>query len=311
MEAPSMSAVPRRSLLACLLLLSSPPALTDCIGMVTSAGGQSFWQQVREGAAQAADEQGVRLHSRGPARDADAGVQLRLIDKVLSSQCRVLIIAPSGPEIAVHLQALKRKGIDSLYIDRDLGGDAVVAAIATDNFSAGLQAGRQMARLLDGKGRVALLRFNAQVQSTSERERGFLQGAREGGLQIALERYLPLGDEPALARLARELRELDGLFTPSEGTTQEVLGALRRLKSSGKLVHIGFDASPLLVEALRQGELSALMVQQPRQIGYQSVLRAQRLLRGERDGPREVKLAAVYVDRHNLDEIAIQSLLKP
>ena len=306
-----MSAVFRRSLLAYLLLLCSPFVQADCIGMVTAAGGHSFWQQVREGAVQAAEEQGVRLHFRGPSRDADAQVQLRLIDKVLSNRCRVLIVAPSGPEIAEHLQALKRRGIDSLYIDRDLGGDAVVAAIATDNFSAGLEAGRQMARLLGGKGRVALLRFSARVQSTSERERGFQQGAREGGLEIALERYLPLGDEPALARLARELRELDGLFTPSEGTTQEVLGALRRLKSAGTLVHIGFDASPLLVEALRQGEVSALMVQQPRQIGYQSVLRARRLLQGERDGPRQVKLAAVYVDRHNLDEISIQSLLKP
>ena len=306
-----MSVVPRRSLLACLLLCSSPFALADCIGLVTSAGGQSFWQQVREGAAQAADERGLRLHFRGPARDADAQVQLRLIDKVLSNQCRVLIVAPSGPEIAAHLQALKRQGISSLYIDRDLGGDEVVAAIATDNFSAGLQAGRQMARLLGGKGRVALLRFNAQVQSTSERERGFYQGAHEGGLQVVLERYLPFGDDQAMTLLARELRELDGLFTPSEGTTQEVLGALRRLKSAGKLVHIGFDASPLLVEALRQGEVSALMVQQPRQIGYQSVLRAQRLLQGERDGPRQMKLAAVYVDRHNLHEDSIQSLLKP
>jgi ribose transport system substrate-binding protein len=294
-----------------LLIGLTPLAQADCIGLVTSAGGQDFWRQVRDGAQQAADEQGLRLYFRGPSQDADAQVQLRLIDKVLGNNCKVLIVAPSGPEIAEHLRALKRQGVASLYIDRDLGGDEVVAAIATDNHSAGLQAGRQMARQLGGKGRVALLRFNARVQSTDERERGFLQGAREGGLDVVLERYLPLGDEQALARLARELRELDGLFTPSEGTTQEVLAALRRAKSAGKLVHIGFDASPLLVEALRQGEISALMVQQPRQIGYQSVLRAQRLLRGEPQGPRQVKLAVVYVDRHNLHESNIQSLLKP
>lgn len=301
----------RRLPLLVLFMGLLPLARADCIGMVASAGGHDFWQQVREGAVQAADERGLRLHFRGPSRDADARVQLRLIDKVMSHGCKVLIVAPSGPEIAEQLRGFKRQGVDSLYIDRDLGGDEVVAAIATDNYSAGLQAGRQMARLLGGKGRVALLRFNALVQSTGERERGFLRGAGEGGLTVALDSYLPLGDEQALAHLARELREMEGLFTPSEGTTQEVLGALRRLQLAGQRVHIGFDASPLLLEALRQGEISALMVQQPRQIGYQSVLRAQRLLRGERDGPRQMKLAAVYVDRYNLDEETIQALLKP
>jgi hypothetical protein len=36
-----------RCQLACLFLLSSPPAIG--IGMVTAAGGHSFWQQVGEG----------------------------------------------------------------------------------------------------------------------------------------------------------------------------------------------------------------------------------------------------------------------
>ncbi|MGL4316995.1 MAG: substrate-binding domain-containing protein [Pseudomonas sp.] len=306
---PAVSTALCRSLLLLgLLLPCAPAAAADCISLVPSAGGQAFWTQVQQGASAAAEELGVRLYFRGPMRDADEQVQLRIIDKLLTHGCRALIVAPSGPQVAARVAALKAAGVATFYLDRDLGGEAAIAAITTDNYRAGLEAGRQMARLLGGQGRVALLRLSAQVQSTSERERGFLEGASAGGLRVAMDRYLPSGDL-LTARLARELRELDGVFTPSESTTQELLGALRRARTAGKLVHIGFDSNPLLVEALQAGELNGLMLQQPREMGYRSVQQAYRHLQGAAPPERRTKLAAIYVDAGNLDEPRIRLML--
>lgn len=274
-------------------------------------GGQSFWGQVRQAAETTAAEMQLPLYARGPSRDGDTQIQLELIERMLKLKCRVLIVAPSGPEVGARLAQLRAQGIFGIYIDRDLGDDSVVAVIATDNYGAGRRAGREMARLLAGRGEVALLRLNAQVQSTADRERGFLDGARSGGLRVVMDRYLPLSDPQAMVALADELQRLDGLFTPSEATTLEVLGTLRRRGVAGKLVHIGFDASPILVEALRRNEIAGLMVQQPRLIGLESVVRAHRVLDGDLEGDRKVQLPAVYVDRNNFDDEKVQRLVVP
>lgn len=305
-----VSSALRRSLLLCSFLLPVSTAFADdCISLVPGAGGQAFWKQVQVGAMAAAEEYGVRLYFRGPMRDGDEQVQLRIIDKLLAHGCRALIVAPSGPQVKDKLAALKAQGIGTFYIDRDLAGDAVLAAITSDNYQTGRKAGESMARLLGGHGRVALLRMDERVQSTSERERGFRDAASAGGLQVVLERYLPIGDQPGLSRLAQDLKGLQGVFTPNESTTQELLGALRRAEMTGKLVHIGVDANPLLVDALRAGELSGLVMQQPREMGYRSVQQAYRYLHGQPPDARLTELAALFVDKRNLDEAPIRLLL--
>lgn len=296
---------------ALLLFASAATARERCISLVTSAGGQSFWAQVRQSAVTTAAEMQLPLYARGPAKDGDVGVQLALIGHMLKFNCRVLIVAPSGPEVGQRMAQLRQQGVLGIYIDRDIGGDAVLAAITTDNFAAGRLAGAEMARLLEGHGRVALLRLNPQVQSTSERERGFLEGALAGGLQVPLDRYLPLAAPHEMAALGQQLQALDGLFTPSEATTLEVLATLRRLGVAGKVLHIGFDSSPPLVDALQREEIAGLMVQQPRLLGEQSVIKAHRLIDGDLEGPRLISLPALYVDRRNVGSESVQQLLAP
>ena len=304
------SALPLRSCVAAFALL---PSLlwAECINMVPGAGGHAFWRQVQLGAQMAAQQHKLELYFRGPQIERDPLQQLQIIDKVLSRPCAALIVAPSGDELLPRLATLKQQGMTIVSIDRDLGSSDVSGVVATDNFQAGLLAGQQMARLLKGQGRVALLRPSSSAQSVAERARGFIQGAGAGGLQVVLERYLAASESAVQASLARDLRDLDGVFTTNEATSLIALGALRRAKLAGTQMHIGFDANPQLVDALRDGHMAGLLVQQPYQMGYQSVDLARRYLLGELTAPSSVGLAAVFVGRHNLSEERIQRLLSP
>ncbi len=51
---------------------------------------------------------------------------------------------------------------------------------------------------------------------------------------------------------------VDALFTPNESTTFGCLRALQDHGLAGKIVHVGFDASEKLIEALAKGELAGL-----------------------------------------------------
>lgn len=272
----------------------------DCIGVV-AAGATPFWLQVEAGARQAGQTFDLDVHFRGPSREGRVETQLQMINWVLEYGCKALVIAPSGPEIAPRVQQLAGSGINTVYFDRDLPGSAVRGVVATDNFLAGVQAGQALAVALGGRGKVALLRLKAGVLSTSERERGFRQGAEQGGLSILVDTFIGDDSQAAVNALREQLPQLAGVFTPNSTSSRAALAALRRLGKVGELVHIGFDGDQLLIDALRQGEIHSLMIQQAHAIGYQAVQLAAQSLRGElAPPPVNIALQVRQVTRENL-----------
>lgn len=242
----------------------------DCVGVV-AANTTPFWLQVEAGARLAAKERGVDMYFRGPSREGQVETQLQMINWVLRHGCKALVIAPGGPEIAPRVQQLAADGVITVYFDRDLPGSAARGVVATDNFSAGLQAGQLLAAALGGQGKVALLRLQADVPSTSERERGFRQGAQAGGLSILVDAYIGGDSQAATLALRSQLAQLAGVFTPNSTSSRATLAALRRLGKAGELVHIGFDADQSLIAALRKGEIHSLLIQQAHSMGYQAM----------------------------------------
>lgn len=305
------SALMARGLLLSLLFVPAASLRAqDCIGVVTSGGGASFWQQVGSGAQDAGAAEKVAVYVRGPIREGDVAGQLQIIEKILQHACKALVIAPAGAAISARAAELKLRGVSTLYIDRDAAGsDAVVAVLSTDNFNAGVMAGEQMAKALGGRGAVALLRHQRGISSSTEREEGFIQGATAGGLHVVFDQYLGDSNQLVLSQFSDALPRLTGVFTPNQSTTLLTLGALRRLNAASRVTHIGFDGDSVLVEAIRSGELAGVVLQQPYQMGYLSVQQAARLLRGEANGPRQVHLAALYVNQANIDQPEVMRLL--
>lgn len=300
----------RGLLLALLSVQAAGLRAQDCIGVVTSGGGASFWQQVGSGAQDAGLAEKMAVYVRGPMREGDVAGQLKIIDKILQHDCKALVIAPAGAQISARAAELKLSGVSTLYIDRDAAdSEAVVALLSTDNFNAGLMAGEQMTKALHGHGAVALLRHQRGVSSSGDRVRGFIQGATAGGLQIVFDQYLGDNNQLVLNSFAEAVPRLNGVFTPNQSTTLLTLGALRRLNAAGRVTHIGFDGDSVLVEAIRSGELAGVVLQQPYQMGYQGVQRAAQLLRGEASGPRQVQLPALYVNQGNIDQPEVVQLL--
>ncbi|WP_439860772.1 substrate-binding domain-containing protein [Pseudomonas sp. MBLB4136] len=301
---------------ACLLfalcvLQSGQASAKDCIGVVP-ASAHIFWRQVEAGARRAGVDAGIELYVRGPRKEGSVATQLQLIDKVVEQGCKALVIAPAGAEINAKARELEARGVLTFYIDRDVGGEDVQALIATNNYQAGQAAGRYVAQRLGDKGRVGLIRMTPEIASTSARQRGFIQAVEAAGLTITFDR--PLGDPPqaTLEALRAQLPRLDALFTPNGSSTRQAYAALLRMQGAGQLLHIGFDADQVLLEALRAGQIDALMVQQPYTMGYQGVLLAERALRTGRVEPRmrRIELDAVLVTRDNLDSPGIKTQLQ-
>lgn len=280
--------MPRVFLSVCLLLVTSvlplTPALArDCIGMVL-AGTSAFWGELEAGARRTADALQFDLYTRGPTQEGSVEVQLQLIDRVLEHGCKALIVAPAGDAIDTRVRALRAEGIPTVYVDRNVAGDGAYALVETDNLLAGQLAGQQLAKRLGPGSRVGLLRLRPGLQSTEDRERGFLQAAQSLGLQVVFDTYLGDDRQRIVDALSERLPELDGLFSPNGTSSRATLAALRQLGKAGTIQFVGFDGGELLFEALRDGQIHVLLLQQTQAMGDHAVRLLQRALSGEQAG---------------------------
>lgn len=268
-------------LLSAVALSSGTAWARDCIGLVP-AGTSSFWTELEAGARRTAKDLQVELYTRGPAQEGSVEVQLQLIDRAVAHGCKALIVAPAGDAIDVRIAALRAEGIPTVYVDRAVAGEGAYALVATDNFLAGQLAGQQLAERLGRGGRVGVLRLRPGLQSTEERERGFLLAVQALGLQVVFDTYLGDDRQRIVEALKQQLPRLDGLFSPNGSSTRATLAALRQLGKAGTLDFVGFDGGELLFDAVRDGQIHALLLQQPQAMGDHAVRLVHRALSGER-----------------------------
>jgi ribose transport system substrate-binding protein len=215
-------------------------------------------------------------------------------------------------------QAVRAK-IPVVIFDSDLQGHDYTSFVATDNFAAGKLAAEELAKLLGDKGNVIVLRYNEGSASTAHRENGFLDAIKKhtsikiksdnqyGG---ATTETAHQASENLLSAMQAAEGGVDGIFCPNESTTFGMLLALEKVGLAGKVKFVGFDASPKLVEAVRQGHLDGLVLQNPFQMGYLAVATLSRHLRGETVEPR-IDTGATFVGKHNLERPEIRDLIAP
>jgi len=305
-----MKSISVKYILLTILLSASNIAMADCIGVVTAGGGVGFWGEVIKGAHQAGNELGIEVYARGAVDEANMSGQRQVINFIMKQGCKGLVLAPNSDERKNDVARLKAQGIPTVYIDRDMAGDRV-SVIKTENFAAGEFAGTKMAKALNGQGNVALLRLNSDVVSTTAREKGFIKGAIQGGLDIVIDRYIGTMVTDARTNafaIFKSVKDVDGVFTPNESTSLGVLKALILLNKAGEIIHIGFDAHKEMINALTSNHMHGFIVQQPFKMGYQGVITAQRAIQGK-PIKSQISTDVIFVHRKNIKDKNIRNIL--
>jgi ribose transport system substrate-binding protein len=118
--------------------------------------------------------------------------------------------------------------------------------------------------------------------------------------------------EALLSRFKRSDGSLDvaGIFCPNESTTLAMLRVLEDNGWAGKVRFVGFDASDTLVEGLRDGDIDALVLQDPVKMGYLGVKTMVDHLDGKAIEKR-IDTGVQLVTRQTMDDPAMAELLKP
>ena len=300
----------------------SGDAGTMTVAVIPKGTSHEFWQSIHAGAEKAAQELGVSVAWRGPLREDDRDSQVTEVENAVARGVAGIALAPLDESALVGpVTSAMKRGIPVVIFDSGLKGDEYVSFVATDNEAGGRMAGEHLARLLNGRGRVVLLRYAEGHDSTSRREEGFLAAIRSHpALEIVSSNQYGGADiEGAYKRAEALLSTLkgadgrlgvDGIFCPNESVTFAMLRVLQDNGWAGKVRFVGFDASDNLVRGLRAREIDGLIVQDPVNMGYLGVKTLVSHIRGEKV-ERRIDTGVQLVTPDRMDAPEVKELLQP
>jgi ribose transport system substrate-binding protein len=289
------------------------------IAVIPKGTSHDFWYSVHAGVKQADDEfDDVRVTWKGPASEGDTGEQIKMVENFLIDGYSGVCLAPLDA-IALRRPVEQAIGMNVpvLIFDSalaDPGG--TVSYVATNNYRGGQRAGEYLAKLMNGRGKVILMRYAINSESTEQREQGFLDGLAKFPEITFLEKDKHAGPtESDAIKLAENLLsnyrdQVQGIFCPNQSTTSGMLNALRSAGLAGKVYFVGFDAGENIAKAVESGEISATVLQDPVKMGYETVrVMRQRLL--GRPAPPRIEVPEALATTENCRDPEIRALLYP
>src|SRR6185295_18073931 len=155
------------------------------IAVVPKGTSHEFWKSIHAGSIKAARELSaggaeVEVIWKGPLREDDREQQIQVVEGFTAQNVNGIVLAPLDDRaLARPVEEAKTAGVPTVIIDSALQSNAIVSFVATDNRKGGMLAADRLGQLLEGKGKVILLRYAEGSASTEEREAGFLQEMKQ------------------------------------------------------------------------------------------------------------------------------------
>jgi ribose transport system substrate-binding protein len=270
------------------------------VAVVLPMADNPFWREVRRGAEEAQIDLGPKYHVAIDDTSAlNAGTQIEVMDRFLSQNVSALVLGPASdtetvPMVAKY-SALK---IPIVVIDTELSKTllaqnkvSVGAFLGSDNVDGGRKAATVIAEALGvGTHTVLLIHGNPVHQSALDRAAGFEEVAKKDNFGIddlnadwSRER----AEEMVSSRLARG--RVEAIFACNDDMALGAVAALRNHAiSPGSTqwpIIVGFDATRDGLAAVASGEMYASVKQDAHKLGYEGVMRAVRLINGDKNVP--------------------------
>jgi ribose transport system substrate-binding protein len=288
------------------------------LAVVPKAVGFHFWDSVRKGAECAASKMtDVKVQWDGVTAESDVTGQVNLLQNFLTRQVDGLVYAATDAKVLAQVtQDAQSQRVPVINIDSGTNPQPnKVPLFATDNVAAARKAADLLADALGpGERRVAFIPFQPGTMTNDQRTTGFKEGlAKHPNLQLVAEQSSNSDPNTALSVTENILTAnpgLDGIFAANEPGVIGATNALNQAGKAGKIKLIGWDASPDEVKGVTSGAITALVVQNPFRMGFDSVNAMVKTVRsGQIASSKDT--GVTFVTRQNVNDPQVQAILKP
>lgn len=277
------------------------------IGVTLLTRGQGFYKDLEEGLRIEAAKNNYELIVT--AGEFDLGKQIAQIEDFVAQKVDAIIVCPVDSKgVGSGIKKANEAKIPVFTADIAAFEGDVVSHIASDNELGGKRAGEYLAKVLHGKGKIAII-DQPVLTSVLDRVAGFKKelekfpditvvadvngdGVRDRSLQVSSD-------------ILQAHPDLDGIFGINDDSALGALDAVQQFKRKN-IVIIGYDATPPAVAAiLRNTSLKADVVQYPKKIGSLTISAIKDYFAGYSVQKRYAVEVGI-VDREALQKIPVQ-----
>lgn len=230
-----------------------------------------FFRTLEAGLQKEASRNGYKLFiSYG---EFDHRRQETQVKEFIAEKVDAIILAPcNSMAVGEAIVRANKARIPVFTVDiANLSGKGnVVSHIASDNLAGGRKAGALMADALKGRGRVAIIN-HPNVTSVMDRVAGFREFLQKyPDIDIVAE--IPAWGQRDRAMAIMEdfllmMPDLNGVFAINDDSALGAAQAVKAAGKSGKIIIVGYDATPEARDAIAKGHIFGDVVQYPEEIG--------------------------------------------
>jgi len=263
-----------------------------------------FWVTMKEAVEARAAEDGVTVDTFALPTASGVAEQVSQMETAVTQQYDGIILGTvDAAGIVPGLEAANNAGIPVIAVDTAPAGGDFIGLVQTDNVAASRLAGEFIAEQIGGAGKVLNLQGDLANQTGQ---------ARNEGLHEALDAHpdIQVIDQSAMWLGPNGLSITENILTSDPdivaifaANDPPALGAIQALKAAGRddVVVVGFDGTEPGLQAIKDGDMAADVLQFPDAMGIIGVDLIVRHLNGE-DVPERVDSGSGLATAENVDQ---------
>ena len=274
------------------------------IGFITKFPVPFF--AIMENAAKAYAEAnpGVEIIYGQGTSATDIEGQIALIESMVTQGVQGIALTPVDPTVAPALDDAVEAGVKVVLMDNSIPGWENLTALATtDNYAAGVIAGKTLATMVKDGDTLGILEGVPGVPALDDRVNGMLEGLQGVKVEIVGRGATNCTEELGI-NVAEDLLtanpDLDAIYS---ACGPPAAGAARAIENAGiapeDIVLVGFDFCCGEAEALEAGIEDATVAQFPSKMAELGVDALVRAIRGE-EVPSLIDSGAALVTKDNM-----------
>ena len=278
--------------------------------------GNPFYNTVACGAQTEAKALGIEFSYQG-SPDFDVAKQSAVLSAITGTKPTAVMISVTDPTAMIPpLKEAKDAGIKLIGIDGDLSDTSILSTnIQSDNLIGGALAATSLVNAVgeDVGGDVLGLSNNPGSPIGEQREKGFTDELAKHPKFHYLGTQFTKNAQATAATItsttAGSNAKLIGVYTMNTNNTEGAVTGLREAGKTSKQVRVvGYDTSAPILEALKAGDVTGLVVQYPYGAGKLGVDTAVALANGK-SVPRNQATKFVFATPDNLNSPEVQQFI--
>lgn len=264
---------------AYLTLSPRGAAAIPTIAFIPQTAGAMLWEVEHLGATVAAEKLKCRLYWNAPTSENDTAGQVSLIDRVSRGKYQGLVLAPNHPlAILAPLRHALAAGLTVVIVSAqlDLPAGNKLAYIVNDDEKMGELAAAEIARLIDGKGSIALVGITRSAPGVIRRVRGAERLLAGQFPQIQVVARLPGAyNTPRAEEVTHSAIDsnpgLKAVLSFTAASTRGVNAALKSRSRQKTISLVGCEQDSDLIADVGNGEIAAILAENTYRMGYEAV----------------------------------------